>query len=238
MDLTAIPEDLLAFRFPDLLALFKSQGIDLHRQWIRVTPAAHFFMGGVVIDEYCQTGIAGLFAAGEATGGIHGGNRLSGNGLSDALVFGRIGGRQAAQYAREHKKISPPESPLELTVGTQGKRISREEIEEIRKQVMHLMWEKVGIIRNGPRLIQALQDLEDWQKFLEEKRPETKGNLSSYFEVRSMLIAAQAVARSALLREESRGAHFREDFPTGKPEWAKSIYTRLENGKIQAMLTR
>lgn len=234
LDLTAIPQDLLAFRFPDLIAFFKNQGIDLQKQWIRVAPSAHFFMGGVVINERCQTSIPGLFAAGEATGGIHGANRLSGNGLSDPLVFGRIAGRQAGEYAREHEKISPPENFFELPAGKQEGKIAQKEIEEVRKRVKHLMWEKVGIIRNGPGLIQANKELQNWQAALEEKQPEAKESLSSYFEVRSMLIAAQAVARPALIREESRGAHFREDFPASKPEWAKTIFTRLADRKIQA----
>ncbi|MCX5908169.1 MAG: FAD-binding protein [Deltaproteobacteria bacterium] len=234
LDLTAIPDDLLSFRFPDLIELFKKQGIDLKKQWIRVAPSAHFFMGGFVIDERCQTSIPGLFAAGEATGGIHGANRLSGNGLSDPLVFGRIAGRQAVEYARKVEKVSGVGKKFEPPVGLAGEKISAERIEEIRRHVKHQMWMNVGIIRNGQGLQQALQEFEKWQEFMEERQAERKEKMSSYFEVRSMLISAQAVARSALFREESRGAHFREDFPESKPEWAKSVYARMEDGKIHA----
>ncbi len=233
MDLTAIPQDLIAFRFPDLLAQFQKLGIDLHRQWIRVAPAAHFFMGGIGIDRDCQTSIVGLFAAGEATGGIHGANRLSGNGLSDPLVFGRIAGSRAVEFVRSRKGIPLPDEGRLVPWGIRGDKISRRTIEDVRKKVKQGMWKRVGIIRNGPGLKAALQDFEDWQKWLEDRQPETPDALSAYCEVRSMLVAAQAVTRSAIFREETRGAHFREDFPAAKTEWAKSLSIRLEDGTFR-----
>jgi len=236
LDLTKVPQEVMSFRYPDLLTLFKKQGIDLHKQWIKVTPAAHYFMGGIAIDEYCRTNIEGLFAAGEAAGGIHGANRLSGNGLSDPLVFGRIAAQQAIQYVMNHRKIPMGAKFINSIINLKSEKISRKEIEEIRKKIKHLMWEKVGIIRNKLGLMQAIQNLEELQRFFGKKQPETKECLGSYFEIRSMLIAAQAISQAALVREESRGAHFREDFPETKAEWAKSIYTRLEEGRIIASI--
>jgi fumarate reductase (CoM/CoB) subunit A len=236
LDLTAIPDDLLTFRYPDVIALFKNRGIDLKKEWIRVAPSAHFFMGGAVIDERCRTSVPGLFVAGESAGGVHGANRLSGNGLSDPLVFGRIAGREAVEFAGKAKNISVGEKEFEPTVGLAGEKISPETIEEIRRQVKHTMWVNVGIVRNGQGLKQALQEFAKWQKFMEDRQAGSRDRLGAYFEVRSMLISAQAVAVPALFREESRGAHFREDFPKSNPDWAKSVYTRLEEGKVHASL--
>ena len=232
LDLTPIPAELLHFRFPDLVELFRHHEIDLQKQWIRVAPAAHFFMGGVVIDERCRTSIRGLFAAGEAAGGVQGANRLSGNGLSEPLVFGRIAGREAARYAAEQEKASASLSAFSSD-GIKGEKISDEIIGRTRKKIKKLMWEEVGILRHGVGLHRALQELEDLQRYFAHGQPASKGSLGIYFEVRSMLTAAMAVASSAVFRSESRGAHFREDFPAGNPEMAKSIYLKLDQGRLK-----
>jgi fumarate reductase (CoM/CoB) subunit A len=232
-DLTGIPSELISFRFPDLLRLFRKHGIDLEREWIRVAPAAHFFMGGVVIDERCRTSIHGLFAAGEATGGVHGANRLSGNGLSDPLVFGRIAGREAALYAEDTKKIRASQDVVSIASACKGEGMERGKITEIRDRIRQLMTHKVGIIRKGTGLEEASGELGSLRGLFDLKGPAGEKAMGDYFEVRSMLIAALAVARSALFREESRGAHMREDFPTNKPEMVRSICVRLDNGEIK-----
>ena len=232
LDLTFIPSELLSFRFPDLLQLFEKHGIDLRKDWIRVAPAAHFFMGGVVINERCQTSVPGLFAAGESTGGVHGANRLSGNGLSDPLVFGRIGGREAGLYSREHANSALPEEAFSMECFFKGQSVTDGEIAELRRRVKKLMWEKVGIIRSGTGLTQALEELESFQESFDHRRS-SKEIMSDYFEVRSMLITAMAVTRAALFREETRGAHFREDFPEPRQEMAKSILINLDQGEMR-----
>ncbi len=232
LDLTPIPAELFQFRFPDLLQLFRNHGVDLQKQWIPVAPAAHFFMGGVVIDKGCQTSIPGLFAAGEATGGVQGANRLSGNGLSEPLVFGRIAGREAARYAEKQRKIAAPREIFSFDwIGEEE--IREERISEARRKIKKWMGEKVGIIRHGAGLTQALKELENEQELFARGQPSSGASLSSYFEVRSMLTAAMAVTRSAIFRQESRGAHFREDFPASSPEMAKSIYLKLDQGRMR-----
>jgi len=234
LDITGVPRDLLAFRFPDLIAAFQKRGIDLHTVWIPVTPAAHFFMGGVAIDPSCRTSIHGLYVAGEASGGIHGANRLSGNGLSDALVFGRIAGWSAIRYAGERESVSLPDEAFRPVVARSGPRIGREKIQTLRRALKKTMWEEVGIVRRGTGLAEALARMEAWQNSLEEGQPERPEDRSAFFEVRSMLLASRAVASAALIREESRGAHFRDDFPVTKAEWVKSVYTRLDGGNIRS----
>ncbi len=232
LDMTPIPEELLRVRFPDLLKLFENHGIDLRKKWVRVAPAVHFFMGGVVIDERCRTSIHGLFAAGEAAGGVQGANRLSGNGLSEPLVFGRIAGREAARYVAEQSKPSAS-LPSFAPDWIRGEGIPDEKIAQTRKRIKKLMWAKTGIVRHGDELNQALQELEDLQRNFREGQPSSKGSLGIYFEVRSMLRAAQAVVSAAVFRKESRGAHFREDFPASKTEMAKSICLQLDRGGLR-----
>ncbi|MHB9097173.1 MAG: L-aspartate oxidase [Syntrophales bacterium] len=234
LDMTGVPRDLLAFRFPDLIAAFRKRGIDLHTQPILVAPAAHFFMGGVAIDPACRTSVHGLYVAGEASGGIHGANRLSGNGLSDALVFGRIAGRSAVRYAGELEEVSVPDEAFRPAAGWSGQAIGREMIQTLRRALKKTMWEEVGIIRQGTGLAGALTRMEAWQDSLEEGQPERPEDRAAFFEVNSMLLASRAVASAALFREESRGAHFRDDFPDTKAAWVKSVYTRLDGGKIRS----
>jgi fumarate reductase (CoM/CoB) subunit A len=234
LDITGVPRELLAFRFPDLLAAFKRRGIDLHTQPILVAPAAHFFMGGVAIDPACRTAVDGLYVAGEASGGIHGANRLSGNGLSDALVFGRIAGRSAVRYAGEREEVTAPEEAFRPAAGQSGPAFGRERIQALRVALKKTMWDEVGIVRRGAGLAEALARMEAWQNALEGGQPERPEDRSAFFEARSMLLASRAVASAALFREESRGAHFRDDFPETKAEWVKSVYTRLEGGQIRS----
>lgn len=233
LDLTSIPSELISFRFPDLLQIFNKHGIDLKKEWIRVAPAAHFFMGGIVIDGHCRTSIPGIFAAGEATGGIRGANRISGNGLTAPLVFGRIAGREATLWAKDRAKTSLTEEAFSIECFSNEKRISDEEIAEAKKRVKKLMWNKVGIIRNKMGLKQAIEELESFQKLFHEGQPASKKSLSQFFEVRSMVMSSLAITHSALLREESRGAHFREDFPKSKPEMARSIYVKRDRGEMK-----
>jgi succinate dehydrogenase/fumarate reductase flavoprotein subunit len=234
LDVTGGPRDLLSFRFPDLIAAFRNRKIDLHTEWIRVAPAAHFFMGGVVIDPLCRTSVAGLYCAGEASGGIHGANRLSGNGLSDALVFGRIAGRSAVDYAGAHDAIPLPDHGCDPDAAEGGASIRRDEIRALRKALRKTMWEEVGIVRRGEGLAAALERMEGWRNFLDGGRPERPEDRSAFCECRSMLLAARAVACAALFREESRGAHFRDDYPQTCPRWERSISTLLERGAVRS----
>lgn len=233
VDLTSIPLELISFRFPDLLRIFSNHGIDLRKEWIRVAPAAHFFMGGIAIDEHCRTSIPGIFAAGEATGGVHGTNRLSGNGLTDPLVFGRIAGREAILWSKDQAKTSLPEEAFSIECFSNKKRISDEEIAETKRRIKKLMWDKVGIIRNRIGLKKVIEEFESFKRLFNERQPVSKKSSRSFFEVRSMLISALSVTHSALFREESRGAHFREDFPTSKQEMAKSIYIKQDKGEMK-----
>ena len=132
---------------------------------------------------------------------------------------------QSKRKLRYPFQPSPPD-------GIKGEKISDEIIAQTRKKIKKLMWEEVGIIRHGVGLNRTLQELEVWQRYFAQGQPASQVSLGVYFEVRSMLTAAMAVASSAVFRRESRGAHFREDFPAGNPEMAKSIYVKLDQGRL------
>ncbi|MDW8256409.1 MAG: L-aspartate oxidase [Acidobacteriota bacterium] len=195
LDLTHLPSHFLRERFPRIYETCRRYGLDLTREWIPVSPAAHYFMGGVRTDLDGWTGIAGLFAAGEVScTGVHGANRLASNSLLEGLVFG-------ARAARRALATPPASTPAPLTwpeLNPEEAVIDRAIAERIRT----LMWEAVGLIRHGDALRSAINELERLRM--------TAPTLAA----RHIATVAWLVARAALFREESRGAHFRADFPT------------------------
>jgi fumarate reductase (CoM/CoB) subunit A len=234
LDLTSIPTEIFTFRFSDLIHTFQKRGINLKEQWIKVTPAAHFFMGGCVIDTHCRTSVPGLFAAGEAAGGLHGANRLSGNALTEALVFGRIAGREAAAFVPEKGEKFPLPEPVQPLFRSGAKAVSQTRILEIQKRVKILNWEKVGIVRDHAGLSGAIEELTTLKASLEQSGPESTEGVKPFFETRSMLLTSLAIADSAILRQESRGAHFREDFPQSNATMEKPVIVSLDENEIGA----
>ncbi|MDF9409876.1 FAD-binding protein [Pelotomaculum isophthalicicum JI] len=226
LDLSTIPADKIKH-----FQKFIPKGITGKDRFL-VAPVAHFFMGGILINERGETGIEGLYSAGEVNGGVHGANRLGGNALTEAWVYGDITGRFAAQYARSKKKILSIEN-LQSTIKdleshTEGKK--QLSVQEVRRELQDLMWEKVGVIRNREGLSGMVNDIEK----LKEKLPDTEVSdylkLINKLETENMLLVGEAVVLSALLRKESRGAHYREDFPDEAGEkWI--INTNIEGNE-------
>jgi L-aspartate oxidase len=192
LDLTHLPAHFLRARFPRIYETCRRYGLDMTREWIPVSPAAHYFMGGVRTDLEGRTGIVGLFAAGEVScTGVHGANRLASNSLLEGLVFGARAARRALSTAPSPIPATWPElNPQEALIQ-----------EEIAGRIRTLMWEAVGLIRQGDALRAAVEELERLRA------------AASTLATRHMATVAWLVARAALFREESRGAHFRTDFP-------------------------
>lgn len=234
LDLTAIPADIFTLRFLDLINTFQKRGINLKDQWIKVTPAAHFFMGGCVIDTHCRTTVPGLFAAGEAAGGLHGANRLSGNALSEALVFGRIAGREAAAFVPGKVVKSPLSEPVRFLFESAARSVTQSRLLEIQKRIKTLNWKKVGIVRDHAGLNQAIEELTTLKVSLEQSEPESTAGFKSFLETRSMLLTSLAIAHSAIIRQESRGAHFREDFPQSNAAMEGPVIVSLDENDISA----
>ncbi|NOZ82965.1 MAG: fumarate reductase subunit A [Euryarchaeota archaeon] len=229
LDVTHVPDEIIEQKLGTMLAQYLDVGVDIRREPMQVSPSAHHFMGGVRIDEHCRSTLPNLFACGECAGGVHGANRLGGNSLAETQVFGAIAGRSAAQAAasRSHAKID-----LEA-LEEEHSRIYRFESGEgelpytLRAELQRVMWEHVGIIRSRQSLENALRKIAELRKQVEHVSVESglRYNLQllTAVELENMLLVAEIIARSALLRTESRGAHYRSDYPEEDPRWVKNI---------------
>jgi fumarate reductase (CoM/CoB) subunit A len=233
LDVTHLPDELIEEKLETMLLQFLDIGLDIRKEPMEVAPTAHHVMGGAMINTQCETTLPNLFAAGEATGGVHGANRLGGNALADTQVFGKIAGQSAAKNALNSKSnvnkldIEYEESRVNNLIG-EGDYYPF----ELKKDLQNVMWENVAIIRNKTGLEAALKGIEQLKNKMDSLNvPDIKGfnkSLQDAFEIENMLLVAELVIRSALIREESRGSHYREDFRDTLPEWKKSIVLNLK----------
>ena len=198
LDMRHLDAAILRARFPRIYATCQQYGIDITRDLIPVRPAAHYLMGGIKTDLQGRTSVSGLYAAGEtACTGVHGANRLASNSLLEGLVFGA----RVAESMREERGIStrtPCGPSHDQSNGEPG---------AIAKQLRESMWEHAGVVRNRAGLEKLRWQIPDWEKAVGE------GTDRQSIETRNLLRVGGLIARSALAREESRGAHFRSDFP-------------------------
>jgi succinate dehydrogenase flavoprotein subunit len=214
--------------------------IDLTRMPVEVAPIAHYHMGGVAADASMSTEVAGLFVAGEVVGGANGANRLSGNAITEALVFGRRAGRSAAERAtrirRQELRRQDAAVALDL-VGADAAERGRANTAEMIAHLQATMADGVGPIRTGLKLSRALDDIAALAAELGERPPGRGGAFDlqrlEWFDLRNMLVVARAVAATARNRTESRGAHQREDFPQMLPHWQVHQRVRLSAGELQ-----
>jgi succinate dehydrogenase / fumarate reductase flavoprotein subunit len=245
LDITHLQKEKILDRLPTMYEQFKNiAGIDISKEKMEVGPTAHYSMGGVVVDIKCRTNIRGLFAVGEVISQIHGANRLGGNSLLDTVIFGKIVGSEAARLAqevgREINKIREP-SELRLNVNNQkefdddGIFIVKEPI-KFRNEIQELMKQNAGIIREETKLQNGLKRILELKNefysnanILKEFKidDDNSENIFLTWEVKSSLVVCEAIIRSALMRQESRGAHYRSDFPEIDDEkWNVNIYCR------------
>ncbi|MBF4468352.1 MAG: fumarate reductase subunit A [Methanobrevibacter arboriphilus] len=228
LDVTHLDDEVIEEKLETMLFQFFDVGVDIRKQPMEVAPTAHHFMGGVRIDENCRSTVNNLFAAGEAAGGVHGANRLGGNALADTQVFGKRAGISASKAAKSSDfEINNEE--IKNEIDRIDKLFKKGSILpfEIKKELQNLMWDKVAIIRNEKDLKEALSHIKTLKEKLNDMdvNNETHYNkgLQEALEVINMVEIAELTVKSALIRKESRGAHFREDFPDTKEEWKKSI---------------
>lgn len=235
IDLSAVPDEKLN----RLLHLLPSVNLSKKRKFV-VSPTAHFCMGGIIINESAETSIPGLFAAGEVCAGIHGANRLGGNALTEVFTVGGIAGRMAAIKAGE---IGRPDFPTTQVVEEKTRLESlltsgNRDVRGLRKDLKQLMWDKAGIIREKSRLQEAVKRIEELTADLPRVQIRDGRGLIKYLELRNMLLISEMVCRAALLRAESRGAHYRSDYPEEDDEhWLKNILIhKKESGmKLEAL---
>ncbi len=205
LELMHLDPDRMARRFPGVARSCRQHGLDIATDRIPIRPAAHYSVGGMRIDHRGASRVPGLFGAGEATAsGLHGANRLASNSLLEGLVMGRRAGRAAAEHAAGHG----PE-PARMRGGSVGEAGGYLDVDDLRTSLKSVMWRDVGIRRNGGNLTGALGAVTAWEGFAHRVGDAAWKRLSLI----NMLTVARLLTTSALAREESRGTHFRRDFP-------------------------
>ncbi|MDF2442306.1 MAG: L-aspartate oxidase, partial [Subtercola sp.] len=231
LDATGLGSEFFAARFPSITLECRRNGIDPGTEPLRVTPAAHYWMGGVTTDDRGQTTLPGLFAVGEvACTGVHGANRLASNSLLESVVYAwravealqgsesdspDPGGTDRALPEREERS-----GPLRGEAGTHP--FSRDALQQ-------LMWDAVGVHRDGARLASALEQFEAWAGERASGTGDSTGpDTFRALEDDNLLLLARLVTRSALARRESRGAHFRSDFPETDDAFRHHLVTRSD----------
>jgi L-aspartate oxidase len=221
LDVTHISPRQVTTRFPHIYRFCLDHGLDITKGPIPVAPAAHYFMGGVRVNVWGETSINGLFAAGEtACTGVHGANRLASNSLLEVLVFGK----RTVERTKQVDKITSLSKTTIVEYHSLGQRDILKNIPQLNlPNLQSLMWDKVGIIRSGKNLAKAADILYNWQRSL------TQSTDRPSYELNNMILNARLITEAALIREESRGAHFRSDFPKTSTDWQKHIVFKSTN---------
>jgi len=231
LDVTHLPPRLITTRFPHIYRFCLEHGLDITKVLIPVAPAAHYLMGGVKVNNWGETNITGLFAAGEtACTGVHGANRLASNSLLESVVFGK----RVVQRTETTERASPAPAPVIAGEAKQYHFLpDREPLSDMPPlslpNLQALMWDKVGIIRSADGLTEAAKILATWWLSADKEKEGTSFLAPSdkpSYELNNLVLCARLMTEAALLREESRGAHFRTDFPQPSPEWQQHIIFR------------
>ncbi|MCW4050936.1 MAG: FAD-binding protein [Candidatus Bathyarchaeota archaeon] len=216
------------------LAFYRDR-LKAHERPFRVAPVSHFTMGGVVSNTYGETDVKGLFAVGEVMGGVHGANRHGGNALTDVTVFGARAGARATEYVKkvDHVDVEEKAAP-ELE---RYKRMAKRETGYTPPTIMNLlretMWENAGIIRDSYSLVDAYEKVAELRDTATKVMAQHGRQMLAALEVPMALNAAEMIIRAAMMRRESRGAHYREDYPEMDPEWVKTVIISKKGEAMQ-----
>jgi succinate dehydrogenase/fumarate reductase flavoprotein subunit len=223
--------------FGPVIDRLAANGIDLTKMPVEVAPIAHYHMGGIGADPEMRTDLPGLFAAGEAVGGANGANRLSGNAITEALVFGRRAGHSAASHAKRVRAMPDlaDNAPVALALTTASSN-SELNTAEIVQTLQATMQDHVGALRSQAGLTRALDTIARLTRDIGDGPPGDGKQFDmrriDWFDLRNMLLVARTVTEAALARNETRGAHQREDYPQLSPDWALNQFVRLRDNRI------
>jgi succinate dehydrogenase / fumarate reductase flavoprotein subunit len=230
------PESELREAFGPVIDRLVANGIDLTEMPVEVAPIAHYHMGGIAVDTQMQTNLPGLYAAGEAVGGANGANRLSGNAITEALVFGRRAGRSAADYAKRIGAPADGDTRRAIDLTTAGAAERNLNTAEMVETLQATMQEDVGALRNEIKLKRALSQIDQLTRTLSDLPPGDGKRFDmrriDWLDLRNMLLVARVVAEAALARTETRGAQHREDYPGMSPDWAFNQFVGLRDGRV------
>ncbi|HTO13074.1 MAG TPA: FAD-binding protein [Candidatus Binatia bacterium] len=233
IDVSHLGAEMVEQNFRGMVRRCRDFGRDLARGPVEVGPTAHFLMGGVVIDPAGRTAVEGLFAAGEDTGGVHGANRLGGNGVAESTVFGGIAGDTIAAFVegRPLPAISPAAlKPLAEALTAPFTRAASPALYDLQAELRDVMWERAGLVRDAGSLAAAARALERIEAGLAAAGvagdPSLNTAWQDWLSVRNQALAARLIVASAAERRESRGAHYRRDFPAASAEPPFSVRVR------------
>ncbi len=207
LDTRHIGRDAFAARFPGITRLCGEFGIDVGRDLIPVRPAAHYMVGGVVVDDHARTSIDGLLCCGEAAStGLHGANRLASNSLTEGLVYGLIAGRFAGEQLQAGTGTP---TPAKIKSEQPTSRHTHLDRADVLNSLKSLMWRNVGLVRDGERLAETAEIIEFWGRFVLDKILDDREG----WEMQNLLTVSRLITSGALHRNESRGVHYRADCP-------------------------
>ncbi len=228
LDVSGLTDEEWARTNPKPNQYFTEREMNFRQVEMIVSPEAHFFMGGVEVDEDGQSAVPGLFAVGETAGGVHGANRLDSQAIPETQVFGARAGRAAAALTRSDGRSKPSRGGARLEGGDSlSNPDAAGRLNTLRTELQELMWLKVGIVRDERRLEEALARTAELQQDLGVIEATRARDLLAATELRNSLLTAESCIRAALFRTESRGAHYRLDFPEMKSEWQRAVVVHL-----------
>jgi len=241
LSISHLPHSIIEFRLESMIEQFEDAGVDIREEPMQVSPTAHHFMGGIKIDENSGTNIPGLFASGECTGGVHGGNRLGGNALADTQVFGALSGENAAKYAKETDNLGVNREEIKNEFERLEAMLKRKEgisPADARSELTELMWAKVQIFRKEDDMQYAVKELRRIEK---EVVPKIKVDVPvkrfnpgwhQAMEFVNMVTTARMVAEAAVMRKGSRGAHYRVDDDPNDKGYYNIVIRKGKDGKM------
>jgi succinate dehydrogenase / fumarate reductase, flavoprotein subunit len=239
LDISHKPKKYILKRLPTMHKQFKNLcNIDISEDKMEVAPTAHYSMGGLHINHSTgRTSVPNLYAIGEVTGGVHGGNRLGGNSLAEIIVFGRLTGEKIVRDLRsieflalDDKMIKNESDKLRSNLRASGLNPI-----QVKKQIQELMWTYAGVVRNEKMLSIGLDSLSKYKKIQFKIKGTLKMNekLIAALDVINMVPTCEMIFRSAMIRKESRAAHYREDYPKTKSGWKKNILCKNKNNEFE-----
>jgi succinate dehydrogenase/fumarate reductase flavoprotein subunit len=240
IDVSHLGADVVERNFRGMVRRCRDFGRDLARGPVEVGPTTHFMMGGVVVDTACRTAIEGLFAAGEDTGGVHGANRLGGNGVAESTVFGGIAGDVMAEFVAGRTAARDTSARVGEAVERLTAPLARRggDLYGLQRELREVMWERAGLVRDGAGLETAAATTERIAGELARVGVPGGGafNLAwqDWINLTNQATVARLIATSALARTESRGAHYRSDFPA--PSAAPLYTVRVQSRAGEAVV--
>lgn len=237
LDVRHLGKDFLLKSSPGMYRRCLSVGYDMAKDPIEVTPTAHFQMGGLQIDCECRTTIPGLYAAGEDAGGVHGANRLGGNGVVESIVFGAIAGEAMARHLANAPACKPSEAEAARLAARFDRREGKVNPFKLRRDLGSLAWDNLGIVRSAASLTKAEVEIDRIERELMDVAiPADRASnaaLEERVNLENLIVVARLIQVSALLREESRGSHYREDFPGARDGFFNTVL-RERHGQISS----